>query len=574
MNIFENYLSKINDIILDNKDDLNLNHTDNLKSVNLEVPPDHFNFDLSTNICLVLSKVNKIDPNNLAKDIKKLLLENINHFEVIEIAGPGFLNIKLSKEGLASNINEIFQNKETFGSKKSNKTYNIEFVSANPTGPMHVGHCRGAIFGDVLSNLLIFNGNKVIKEYYINDYGNQIQNFVKSVYLRIREIRFNEKFIPDENLYPGEYIKEIASNILKNNKEIKISNLDDNFEQIKKLSLDGSMSLIKDDLIRLGIIHDNFFSETELVKKNLVDKAVKILQSKNFVEEGFLDPPKGESIKNWKKIKRLIFKSTIFGDDANRALQKNDGSWTYFANDVAYHFDKINRKYDNLINVLGADHTGYIKRISAGVSALSDKKVKLNCKVCQLVKLYKNGKPFKMSKRAGDFISVQDLLNEVNKDSIRFMMLNRSNDVELDFDFEKVKEKSKDNPVFYVQYAFARINSIIRSLKKNLTDEILVDPKSFNPNKYEEKIIRKIFQWPKIIESAAYKLEPHKIPFYLYELSTLFHSYWSKGNEDSNFKFIENGKVKRIESLIFIYLIAIVVKNGMNILGVSLPEKM
>ena len=574
MNIFENYLSKINDIILDNKDDLNLNHTDNLKSVNLEVPPDHFNFDLSTNICLVLSKVNKIDPNNLAKDIKKLLLENINHFEVIEIAGPGFLNIKLSKEGLASNINEIFQNKETFGSKKSNKTYNIEFVSANPTGPMHVGHCRGAIFGDVLSNLLIFNGNKVIKEYYINDYGNQIQNFVKSVYLRIREIRFNEKFIPDENLYPGEYIKEIASNILKNNKEIKISNLDDNFEQIKKLSLDGSMSLIKDDLIRLGIIHDNFFSETELVKKNLVDKAVKILQSKNFVEEGFLDPPKGESIKNWKKIKRLIFKSTIFGDDANRALQKNDGSWTYFANDVAYHLDKINRKYDNLINVLGADHTGYIKRISAGVSALSDKKVKLNCKVCQLVKLYKNGKPFKMSKRAGDFISVQDLLNEVNKDSIRFMMLNRSNDVELDFDFEKVKEKSKDNPVFYVQYAFARINSIIRSLKKNLTDEILVDPKSFNPNKYEEKIIRKIFQWPKIIESAAYKLEPHKIPFYLYELSTLFHSYWSKGNEDSNFKFIENGKVKRIESLIFIYLIAIVVKNGMNILGVSLPEKM
>ena len=574
MNIFENYLSKINDIILDNKDDLNLNHTDNLKSVNLEVPPDHFNFDLSTNICLVLSKVNKIDPNNLAKDIKKLLLENINHFEVIEIAGPGFLNIKLSKEGLASNINEIFQNKETFGSKKSNKTYNIEFVSANPTGPMHVGHCRGAIFGDVLSNLLIFNGNKVIKEYYINDYGNQIQNFVKSVYLRIREIRFNEKFIPDENLYPGEYIKEIASNILKNNKEIKISNLDDNFEQIKKLSLDGSMSLIKDDLIRLGIIHDNFFSETELVKKNLVDKAVKILQSKNFVEEGFLDPPKGESIKNWKKIKRLIFKSTIFGDDANRALQKNDGSWTYFANDVAYHLDKINRKYDNLINVLGADHTGYIKRISAGVSALSDKKVKLNCKVCQLVKLYKNGKPFKMSKRAGDFISVQDLLNEVNKDSIRFMMLNRSNDVELDFDFEKVKEKSKDNPVFYVQYAFARINSIIRSLKKNLNDEILVDPKSFNPNKYEEKIIRKIFQWPKIIESAAYKLEPHKIPFYLYELSTLFHSYWSKGNEDSNFKFIENGKVKRMESLIFIYLIAIVVKNGMNILGVSLPEKM
>ena len=574
MNIFENYLSKINRIILDNKDYLNLNSTDNLRSVNLEVPPEHFNFDLSTNVSLVLSKVNKIDPNNLAKNIRELLLENINYFEIIEIAGPGFLNIKLSKEGLAFNINEIFKNKKTYGSKKSEKKYNIEFVSANPTGPMHVGHCRGAIFGDVLSNLLVFNGNKVTKEYYINDYGNQIRNFVKSVYLRIREIKFNEKFIPNENLYPGKYIKELALDILKNNKEINISNLDDNFEEIKKLSLDGSMSLIKNDLNRLGINHDNFFSETELVKKNLVDKAIKILQGKNFVEEGFLDPPKGESPKNWKKIKRLIFKSTIYGDEADRALQKNDGSWTYFANDIAYHLDKINRKYDNLINVLGADHTGYIKRISAGVSALSDKKVKLNCKVCQLVKLYKNGKPFKMSKRAGDFISVQDLLNEVNKDSIRFMMLNRSNDVELDFDFEKVKEKSKDNPVFYVQYAFARINSIIRSLKKDLTDEISVDPKSFNPNEYEEKIIRKIFQWPKIIESAAHKLEPHKIPFYLYELSTLFHAYWSKGNEDNEFRFLENGKLKRKETLIFIHLIAVVIQNGMNILGVSLPKKM
>ena len=574
MNIFENYLSKINRIILDNKDNLNLNSTDNLRSVNLEVPPEHFNFDLSTNVSLVLSKVNKIDPNNLAKNIRKLLLENINYFEIIEIAGPGFLNIKLSKEGLAFNINEIFKNKKTYGSKKSEKKYNIEFVSANPTGPMHVGHCRGAIFGDVLSNLLVFNGNKVTKEYYVNDYGNQIRNFVKSVYLRIREIKFNEKFIPNENLYPGKYIKELALDILKNNKEINISNLDDNFEEIKKLSLDGSMSLIKNDLNRLGINHDNFFSETELVKKNLVDKAIKILQGKNFVEEGFLDPPKGESPKNWKKIKRLIFKSTIYGDEADRALQKNDGSWTYFANDIAYHLDKINRKYDNLINVLGADHTGYIKRISAGVSALSDKKVKLNCKVCQLVKLYKNGKPFKMSKRAGDFISVQDLLNEVNKDSIRFMMLNRSNDVELDFDFEKVKEKSKDNPVFYVQYAFARINSIIRSLKKDLTDEISVDPKSFNPNEYEEKIIRKIFQWPKIIESAAHKLEPHKIPFYLYELSTLFHAYWSKGNEDNEFRFLENGKLKRKETLIFIHLIAVVIQNGMNILGVSLPKKM
>ena len=574
MNIFDNYLLIITKIILKNKESLNLNNLKNLENVNIEVPPKHFNFDLSTNISLILSKINKINPNDLAKSIKDLLLKNISHFEKIEVAKPGFLNIKLSKEGIVTNINSILKDRDTYGSKKLNKKYNLEFVSANPTGPLHVGHCRGAIFGDVLSNLLIFNGNKVTKEYYINDYGNQIKNFVESVYLRIREIKFNEKFPFKENLYPGDYIKEIALNILENHKEVKFDNFKDCFEELRKLSLEGSMSLIKKDLKHLGISHDNFFSETELVKKDLVNKTVKILQSKNYVKEGYLDPPKGEPSKNWKKVKRLIFKSTEFGDDLDRALQKNDGSWTYFANDVAYHSHKINRKFDNLINILGADHTGYIKRISAAVSALSDKKIKFNCKVCQLVKLYKNGKPFKMSKRAGDFITVEDLLNEVNKDAIRFMMLNRSNDAELDFDFEKVKEKTKENPVYYVQYAYARINSITRTLKKKLSDKILIENKSFNPNEYEKKILRKIFEWPKIIESASYKLEPHKIPFYLYELSTLFHSYWSKGNEDKNYRFLENDKVKRLETLAFIYLTAIVIKNGMNILGVSLPEKM
>ena len=574
MNIFDNYLLKITKIILKNKESLNLRNFKNLKNVNIEVPPKYFNFDLSTNISLVLSKTNKINPNDLAKSIKDLLLKNISHFEKIEVAKPGFLNIKLSKEGIVTNINSILKDRDTYGSKKLNKKYNLEFVSANPTGPLHVGHCRGAIFGDVLSNLLIFNGNKVTKEYYINDYGNQIKNFVESVYLRIREIKFNEKFPFKKNLYPGDYIKEIALNILENHKEVKFDNFKDCFEELKKLSLEGSMSLIKKDLKHLGISHDIFFSETELVKKDLVNKTVKILQSKNYVKEGYLDPPKGEPSKNWKKVKRLIFKSTEFGDDLDRALQKNDGSWTYFANDVAYHSHKINRKFDNLINILGADHTGYIKRISAAVSALSDKKIKFNCKVCQLVKLYKNGKPFKMSKRSGDFITVEDLLSEVNKDAIRFMMLNRSNDVELDFDFEKVKEKTKENPVYYVQYAYARINSITRTLKKKLSDKILIESKSFNPNEYEKKILRKIFEWPKIIESASYKFEPHKIPFYLYELSTLFHSYWSKGNEDKNYRFLENDKVKRLETLAFIYLTAIVIKNGMNILGVSLPEKM
>ena len=574
MNIFENYLSRINKIIIDNQDVLSLKNIKSLENITLEVPPEHIDFDLSTNISLVLSKLNKTNSNDLSKEIKTLLLKKIDDFEKVEVAGPGFLNIKLSKKGLVSNINNIFKNRNLYGAKKSNESYIIEFVSANPTGPMHVGHCRGAVFGDVLSNLLTFNGNKVLKEYYTNDYGNQIKNFVESVFLRIREIKFNEKFVIKENLYPGEYVKEIALNILKKNKAIKIDNLEDNFEELKKQSLKESMLLIKHDLKKLGIVHDNFYSETELVKKNLVNKAIKFLKDKNIVEEGFLEPPKGEKYKNWKKVKRLIFKSTKFGDDTNRALQKNDGTWTYFANDVAYHADKINRNYKNLINVLGADHTGYIKRITAAVSALSQQKVNLNCKVCQLVKLYKNGKPFKMSKRAGDFISVQDLLNEVDRDPIRFIMLSRSNDVELDFDFVKVKEKTKDNPVYYVQYAYARINSIFRALNKKFDDEILINSNSFNINEYEKKILKKIFEWPKIIESASNKLEPHKIPFYLYELSTLFHSYWSKGNEDAKFKFIENGKVKRLELLVFIYLIAIVIKNGMNILGVSLPDKM
>ena len=574
MNIFEYYLSEINKLVVNHKNDLQLKNTDNLKNVNLEVPPEQFDFDLSCNIALVLAKSNKLNPKSLAISFKKLFESKIKNFVKIEIAGPGFLNIKLSNLALIKIINLILNNNQKYGSINSNETYNIEFVSANPTGPMHVGHCRGAVYGDVLANLLKFNGNKVTKEYYINDYGNQIKHFVESVFLRIREIKFNEKFPLKENLYPAIYIKEIAQEILDKNKDKDFDNFNKNYNFLKEKSLNESMSLIKKDLSQLGISHDNFFSETELVNRNLVNQAVKHLDRKKLVEEGFLEKPKGEVIENWKKIKRLIFKSTLFGDDTDRALQKNDGSWTYFANDVAYHMDKVNRNYNNLVNVLGADHTGYIKRITAAVSALSDNKVKLNCKVCQLVKLYKNGKPFKMSKRAGDFISAQDLLNEVDKDSLRFMMLNRSNDVELDFDFDKVKEKTKENPVFYVQYAFARINSILRILNKKLDNKIKMNSELIEFNEIERKIIRKIFEWPKIIDSASYNYELHKIPYYLYELSTLFHSYWSKGNEDKNYKFIENNKIKRIEILIIINLVAIVIQNGMRILGVSLPDKM
>ena len=473
-----------------------------------------------------------------------------------------------------NNINSILEKNKFYGSTKDNRSFNIEFVSANPTGPMHVGHCRGAIYGDVLSNLLSFNGNKVTKEYYINDYGNQINNFIESVHKRILEIKYKIDFPNNENLYPGLYIKDIAQKILKENNKKNFEDYDKNFVFLKDESLKASMELIKNDLKQLGITHDNFFSETEIVNKNLVNKAVKELKDKNFVEEGFLPPPKGEISENWKKIKRLIFKSTLFGDDTDRALQKNDGSWTYFANDVAYHMDKVNRNYENLVNILGADHTGYIKRITAAVTALSEGKIKLNCKVCQLVKLYKNGEPYKMSKRAGEFISAQDLLNEVKKDQIRFMMLNRSNDVVLDFDFDKVKEKTKDNPVFYVQYAYARINSLLRTLDINITKKIELNQKQLDLDELEEKILRKVFEWPKIIESTSIKFDLHKIPFYLYEISTLFHSYWSRGNENKKYKFLDKDKIKRKEILVIIKLVAIVIENGMKILGVTLPKKM
>ena len=574
MNIFEHHLSEIRKIILSEKDSLNLRSIENLKGGNLEIPPEQFNFDLSCNIAMILGKSNKVNPKDLAEKIKEIFLKKIVNFSTIEIAGPGFLNIKLSKKALIQNINSILESNKNYGSNKSNETYNIEFVSANPTGPMHVGHCRGAVYGDVLCNLLKFNGNKVTKEYYINDYGNQIKNFVESVFLRIQEIKYKKEFPKKENLYPGLYIKDIAKKISEENPRVDFKDLDENFIFLKAKSLDESMNLIKNDLKQLGIMHDNFFSETEIVEKNLVEKAVTKLKEKNYIEEGYLKPPKGEINENWKKTKRLIFKSTLFGDDNDRALQKNDGTWTYFANDVAYHMDKVNRKYNNLVNILGADHTGYIKRITAAVTALSENKTQLNCKVCQLVKLYKKGEPFKMSKRAGDFISAQDLLDEVDKDLIRFMMLNRSNDVELDFDFDKVKEKTKDNPVFYVQYAYARINSILRTLDINLDNKILLKAEELNLNEMEEKIVRKIFEWPKIIESATRKFDLHKIPFYLYELSTLFHAYWSKGNEDKKFKFIDNNKIKRNEILAIIYLVAIVIQNGMKILGVSLPDKM
>lgn len=574
MNLFKTYLSEIKKIIIKHKREINFNSEKDLNGIILETPPEEFDCDFSSNAAMVLAKSAKNNPRNIAEKIKGILEKKSKDFSEISIAGPGFLNFKLTDKAWIKIIKDISKSKKKFGSSKKNKKFNIEFVSANPTGPMHVGHCRGAIFGDVLSNLLKFNGNKVTKEFYVNDYGKQVDDFAKSVFFRLREIKFQENFPKEKNLYPGEYIIDIAKKILKNNKKIDLSNFNKISKILKKESIKSSMDLIKSDLKQLGIVHDNFFSETRLVNENLVDKTVAKLKKNKFVEEGFLEPPKGEIDSNWKKTKRLIFKSALFGDDSDRALQKNDGSWTYFANDVAYHSTKVSKKFDHLINVLGADHTGYIKRISAAVSALSNNKINLICKVCQLVKLYKNGNPYKMSKRLGEFVSVNDLLQEVNRDAIRFMMLNRGNDVELDFDFDKVLEKSKENPVYYVQYSYARINSLFRAAKINSNTKINLDSNNFLPNVFDYKLLRKIVEWPKVVDLASTKFEPHRIPFYLYELATIFHSYWSKGNEEAKFKFIIDGKITNQLSFKIFQLLLIVLENAMHILGVSLPKKM
>ena len=575
MNIFETYKRKIQNLIIANCENFNIDPKLSFEGVVIEIPPLEFNFDLSSNIALVLAKKTKQSPIRLANLIKDSLLKNFNDFSEVAIAGPGFINLRFNSKSYQKLILEILKSNDNYGSNSEKKEkYNIEFVSANPTGPMHVGHSRGAIYGDVLANLLKFNGNTVTKEYYINDYGNQIRNFTESVFFRLREIKFNEKFINKENLYPGDYVIDIAKNILIESPTIDLADFKKIFPSLSEMSLKHSMILIKDDLKSLGIFHDNFVSEKSLIKKDLVVKSISFLKEKKFVEEGYLSPPKGEDSKNWKKSKRLIFKSTLFGDDADRALQKNDGTWTYFANDIAYHADKVSRNYNHLINVLGADHTGYVKRITAVTSALSDSKISLICRVCQLVKLFKNGQPYKMSKRSGDFISVRDFLNEVDKDYIRFMMLNRSNDVELDFDFDKVLEKTRENPVFYVQYSYARISSLFRTLNLDVNKTVEINKSNFKLNSNELNLFRKILEWPKIIETASAKYEPHRIPFYLYELSTLFHSYWSKGNDDPEYKFIIDGKIKSTNTLLIIKLVALTIKNGMRILGVSLPSKM
>ena len=577
MNIFDQYLDKIKKIILELSKNSDLILPNKLDTITTEIPPSKFNSDISTNVAMVLSKANKKSPMDLAETLTKSIKKNDKLIEDISIIKPGFINIKFKAIFWTNFAEELIKNSKTFGinTKEEKKNFLIEFVSANPTGPLHVGHCRGAILGDVISNVLLFNKHKVTKEYYVNDYGNQIINFTKSVYFRIREIIFNEPFpLNNEELYPGDYIIDFAQNIINSNKKINFKNYEKIFEELTSLSIEEALRLIKKNLNSLGIIHDNFISEKKLVTNQEVEKVIDFLQKNKFVYKGKIKAPAGENTDKWVEREQLLFKSTDFGDDKDRALQKSDGAWTYFASDVAYHKNKLDRKFDYLINILGADHAGYIKRISSSVDALSNTNGKLICKVSQLVKLIKDKKPFKMSKRKGDYITVDDLINEVGKDATRFIMLNRSSDVELDFDFDNVIEKSKDNPLYYVQYSYARIASVFRHLGKDLKLDIKIEKYDFEYSNDEIEILKKISEWPKCIDAASNKLEPHRIPTYLYELASLFHSYWNLGRENPEKRFINEQKKISDDKLVFLKIISNVVSSGMNIVGVSLPKKM
>ena len=575
MNLFSNYQKRFLHYLKSLKRKKIIDLPNNLKSLTVELPPKGHKADMSCNVAMILAKFNKKTPLDLANILKKNFLENFKEFEKIDVAKPGFLNINFKIDFWKNYLFKIIQSNTNYGSNKNlQQKYNIEFVSANPTGPLHVGHCRGAILGDVLSNLLKFNGNLVTKEYYVNDYGNQMKIFVLSVYYRILEVMEKKIFPSDKNLYPGNYIIDIAKKIVeeKNIKDFK--NFDKVYEKLSKESLKFSIELIKNNLDNLGIKHDNFVYESELIKNEFVSKTIKKLQKDNYVYKGKLEPPKGELSKDWKTRDQLLFNSTKFGDDTDRALQKEDKTWTYFASDIAYHAHKINRNFDILVNILGSDHAGYIKRITAAVRAISKNKINLVCKVSQLVKLFKKGEPFKMSKRKGDYITVEDLIKEVGRDSVRFMMLNRSNDVELNFDFEKVTEKSKDNPVFYVQYAYARINSIFRVLKLDIENDIKLVNEDFTLNQYEIEILKKISEWPRCVEISSFKFEPHRIPFYLYDLVTLFHSYWNLGTEKKEFRFVLKNNSLNNSRLLLLQALFIVIRNGMSILGVSTPKSM
>jgi len=504
----------------------------------------------------------------------------------VTIAGPGFINLRLADEFWHQVVRAALSDTHVFGTSSlgSCEKINVEYVSVNPTGPLHVGHCRGAVFGDALANLLDFSGYDVVREYYFNDAGAQIDALARSVHWRVREALGEELGDMPEGLYPGEYLKPLGEQLAAEKGAALIAMTEDEWLPVlRSEGIDAMMTLIKQDLALLGIHHDMFFSELTLHGKGggEIKQTVDSLNTKGLIYEGFLPPPKGQLPQDWEAREQTLFKATEFGDDIDRPLMKSNGDYTYFAADVAYFKNKFDRGFSQMIYVLGADHSGYVKRLQAVAKAISDGKAEAIVRICQMVKLFRDGVPIKMSKRAGNFITLRDVVEEVGRDSVRFMMLYRKNDAPLDFDFVKVTEQSRDNPVFYVQYAHARICSVMRGASENIQESELSNESlstaslELLDDDSERQLMRKIAAFPRIIESAARVHEPHRLAFFLYEVASTFHSLWNKGKELPHLRFIdpENGDTTRAR-LALIRATAHVIASGLTILGVEATEEM
>ncbi|MEQ1715246.1 MAG: arginine--tRNA ligase [Hyphomicrobium sp.] len=556
-----------------------------LPDVEAEAPRDASHGDVAVSVALALAKPARMKPRDIA-DALKAKLESADDIASIDVAGPGFLNITFKPQVWHKLITTILNEGARYGAGglSNGEKVNLEYVSANPTGPMHVGHCRGAVFGDALANLLAFAGFAVTREYYINDAGGQVDMLAKSVFLRYREALGEVIGAIPEGLYPGDYLKPVGEALATAHGK-KLLSMDESewLPQVRSFAIDRMMDMIRDDLAALNIKHDVFFSEASLTRagKDQIKAAIDTLRQKNLIFEGKLEKPKGHDDEDWEDRTQTLFKSTAFGDDEDRAIQKSDGGYTYFAGDIAYHYDKLQRGFLHLINVFGADHIGYISRMKSAVAALSDGKADLDIKVVNLVKLYKNGEPFKMSKRAGTFVTLRDVVDEVGRDPVRLMMLYRENNKQLDFDFAKVTEQSKDNPVFYVQYAHARAASVFRNAAEQLPD-LDLSLKSLEKadlsglsDRAEIDLLKLLAAFPRRVDGAAGAHEPHRLAFYLYDVASAFHALWSRGNDSPHLRFIQsNDGVATKARLALVAATKQVITSGLQVLGVEAPDAM
>lgn len=583
MHIFKQVHNKIISSLKELEKSGFLPNNSDFSAVTAEPPRDSSHGDVATNAAMVLAKPSGKNPRVIAEELIKIL-KNDKDIEHIEIAGPGFINIRLNKNIWLNEVLTILEEEKGYGNSDigGGQKVNIEYVSANPTGPMHIGHARGAVFGDALALLMFKAGYDVTKEYYINDAGAQVDVLAKSAHLRYREaLGENIGAIP-EGLYPGQYLK-IAGETLAAQYGRDLLDMDEEkaLPIIKKSAIESMLTLIKKDLSDLGIHHDVFTSEKAIQEAGKIEKSMKILEAQGLLYRGILEPPKGKLPDDWEPREQTLFRSTDFGDDVDRALMKSDGSYTYFASDIAYHLDKFERGFTKMILVLGADHGGYVKRLKSCVSAVSGGKAEADIKISQLVNLLEDGTPVKMSKRAGNFATVRDVLDEVGKDVIRFIMLTRKNDAVLDFDLKIVKEQSKDNPIFYVQYAVARAKSVLRNAMEQAPKAYEIykksDKKLMESIDLEDelKIIKLMASWPRIVESAAIASEPHRVAFYLQELAAEFHSLWNKGKENTILRFIIEDKPELTAArLAYLDAMTKVIASGLFIFNIEAVNEM